>query len=86
MGKIRIVSNGTRVGTRILTEDGKELNSVSEVKLEITANREPLARLTLWVPEADVIADAEIDPAEPPEYLRRLFETWAFAKGLAPVK
>lgn len=58
--KVRIESDGSSVGTRILNEDGSSIAGVVTVSFEHTARRDPQIRLELCIVSYVIEGEAKV--------------------------
>ncbi len=81
---IRIESKGTAIGTRVtIAETGEQLPMVNRVELVIDAETGDCFAIIRTVrPELLIDAGAKLDNWPPPEWLRKIFMTWAKLTGL----
>lgn len=57
MARVRIISDGTPVGTQVFDEHGKPITYVTAIKWNIESNGLATAQLTLTQVEVDIVGD-----------------------------
>ncbi len=69
--RVRIVSNGDFMNTKVLGEDGKEIPGVRDIVIQDFMKEVPTARIEFVQPEIDIVANAEFT-----DVLWNDFEAW----------
>jgi hypothetical protein len=66
MTKLRIVSDGTRFGTRIETEDGQVIEGIQAIDWKCDAGEKPVATAVIRVRRVPIEVEVEAEIIEEP--------------------